>query len=64
MREVTGLGGDLGGDVGAVKERRRRFDKEQFAGSTSLEIDALRFEILIVRAVGLGEAVFVELGGV
>ena len=58
MREVTGFGGDLGGDVGSVKERRRGFDKEESAGGTGLEIDALGFEVLIVRAVGLREAVF------
>lgn len=60
VREVTGFGGDLGGDVGTVEERRRGFYKQESAGSTSLEIDALRFEILIVGIVGLGEAILEE----
>lgn len=60
VREVTGFGGDLSGDVGTVEESRRGFDKEESAGSTSLEIDALGFEIFIVRAVGLWETVFEE----
>ena len=50
----------MGGDVGTVKERRRGFDKQESAGSTSLEIDALWFEILIVGIVGPREAVFEE----
>ena len=57
VREVAGLGGDLSGDVGTVEERRRGFDKEESAGSTGLEIDALGFEILIVGIVGLGETI-------
>ena len=58
--EVTGFGGDLSGDVGTVEERWRGFDKQESAGSTSLEIDALRFEIVVVGIVGLGETVFEE----
>lgn len=60
MREITGFGGDLGGDVGTVKERRRGFDKQESAGCTSLKIDALGFEIFVVGIVGLWEAVFKE----
>jgi hypothetical protein len=60
VKEVTGFGGDLSGDVRTVKERRRGFDKQESACCTSLEIDTLRFEIFIVRAVGLGKAVFKE----
>ena len=60
VREVTGFGGDLCGDVGTVEERRRGFDEQESACCTSLEIDTLRFEIFIVRAVGLGKAVFKE----
>ena len=57
VREVTGFSGDLSGDVGTVEESRRGFDKQESAGSTSLEIDALRFEILVVGIVGLGETI-------
>ena len=60
VRKVTGFGGDLSGDVGTVEERRRGFDKQESAGCTSLEIDTLGFEILIMGIVGLGEAVFEE----
>ena len=60
MREVTGFGGDLGGDVGTVEERRRGFDKEEPAGRTSFEIDALGFEIFVVGIVGLGETILEE----
>ena len=60
VREVAGLGGNLSGDVGTVEERRRGFDKEESAGSTGLEIDAMRFEIFVVGIVGLGETVFEE----
>ena len=60
MWEVTGLGGDLSGNVGTVKERRRGFYKQKSTGSTSLEIDSLRFEVLVVRAVGLRKAAFKE----
>jgi len=60
VREVTGFGGDLSGDVGTVEEIRRGLDKQESAGSTGLEIDALRFEILVVGIVGLGEAILKE----
>ena len=60
VREITGFGGDLSGDVRTVKERRWGFDKQEPAGGTSLEIDALRFEILVVGIVGFGEAILEE----
>ena len=55
--EVAGLGGDLVCDSGMVDECGGGFDEQEFAGGTGLEIDALRLEVPIVRAVRLGETI-------
>ena len=56
MRESAGLGIDIGFDILVLVHGQRGLDKQKFAFRAGLEINALRFIILRVRAICCREA--------